>query len=152
LKKILKEGAQFTGDLSKIFPEYYNKYFLPIRKKNDNEFVLFKYFTDDEKGDDEESEENESKDFLLKEIELMFENMYFYKVVGKIPSFYKANIERINLLYTQFLDESFKRNPTLNIQKDTGIYKSRQEEIEIIEKRRTLRKAIKVIKKCEKKK
>jgi hypothetical protein len=93
---------------------------------------------------DEESEENESKDLLLNEIELMFENGYFYKNVEKMfPTFYEANTERINLLYTQILEERFKRDSTLTIQKDIDIYKSRQDQIETFEKRRTLRKAIK---------
>jgi hypothetical protein len=115
--------------------------------------VFFKYYTDDGKGDDEESEDsesdeesenNESKDLLLKEIELIFENGYFYKDVAVMFStFYKANIERINLLYTQVLEERFKRNPTLMFQKDIDIYKSRQNQIETIEKRKTLPKAIK---------
>jgi hypothetical protein len=62
---------------------------------------------------------------------------------------YAANTERINLLYTQVLDERLKRGPTVTIEKNIYIYKSREEQIETIEKRRTLRKAIK---KCEKKK
>jgi hypothetical protein len=83
LKKVLKDGAPFTGDLRQTFPEYYNKCFVPIEKKPNNDFVFFKYYTDNRKGDDEESEDsesdeenedNEAKDLLLKEIELMFEN------------------------------------------------------------------------------
>jgi hypothetical protein len=42
------------------------------------------------------------------------------------PTFYEENSERINLLYTQVLKERFKRDPTLTIQKDIYIYKSRQ--------------------------
>jgi hypothetical protein len=45
--------------------------------------VFLKDFTDDGKGNNEESEDNESKDLLLKEIELMFENGYFYKTLQK---------------------------------------------------------------------
>jgi hypothetical protein len=80
LKKILNEDTLFTGGLSERFPEYYNKCFVPIRKRNNNEFVFFKYYTDDGKGDDEEneysesdeeSEDNQLTDLLLKEIELM---------------------------------------------------------------------------------
>jgi G:T/U-mismatch repair DNA glycosylase len=41
------------------------------------------------------------------------------------------------------LEERFKRDPTLVVQKDIDIYKSKQGQIETIEKRRTLRKAIK---------
>jgi hypothetical protein len=99
--------------------------------------VCFKYFTDNGKGDDEESEDSisyyeenqdcECKDLLLKEIELMFENRYFYTDIEKLfPTFYAANTERINLLFTQVLDERFKRDPTLTIEKDIDIYKSRQ--------------------------
>jgi hypothetical protein len=53
LKKGLKEGAQFTDDLREAFPKYFIKSFLPIKKKNNNEFLFFKYFTDDGKRDDE---------------------------------------------------------------------------------------------------
>jgi hypothetical protein len=60
LKKVLKDGAPFTGDLRKTFPEYYNKCFIPIKKKPNNDFVFFKYYTDDGKGDDEESEDSVS--------------------------------------------------------------------------------------------
>jgi hypothetical protein len=49
-----------------------------------------KPFQSTRKGDDEESEDNESKDLLLKEIELVFENEYFYKDIEKMfPTFYK---------------------------------------------------------------
>jgi hypothetical protein len=87
LKKVLKGGAPFTGVLRETFLEYYNKCFVSIRKKRNNDFVFFKYYTDDEKGDDEDSEhlksdedieDNETKDLLLKEIELMFENNYSF--------------------------------------------------------------------------
>jgi hypothetical protein len=76
----------------------------------------------------QESEDNESKDLLLKEIELMFENWYFYTDIEKMfPIFYTANTERMNLLYTQILDERFKRHPTFTIEKIIDIYKSWQE-------------------------
>jgi hypothetical protein len=52
-----------------------------MKKKPENDFVFFKYYTDEGKGDDEESEdpvsdyeENEDcecKDLLLKQIELI---------------------------------------------------------------------------------
>jgi hypothetical protein len=84
LKKILKECSPFTLDLCETFPEYHNKYFIPIRNKINNEFLFFKYFRDDGKGDDEESEDNESKDLLLKEIKQMFENGYFHKDFAKM--------------------------------------------------------------------
>jgi hypothetical protein len=61
---------------------YYNKFFLPIRKENNKEFVFLKYFTDDGKGNNEESEDIESKDLLPKEIEVIFKNGYFYKHVA----------------------------------------------------------------------
>jgi hypothetical protein len=152
-KKVLKEGAPFTGDLRETFPEHYTKCFVPIKKKPNNDFVYFKYYTDDGKGDDEESEDSpsdyeenqdgECKDLLLKEIELMFQNGYTYKDIEKLfPTFYKINVERINFLYQQVYAERFKRDPTLTIEKDIDIYKSRQDQIEIIEKRRTLKKLI----------
>jgi hypothetical protein len=81
LKNVLKEDAPFTCDLRETFPEYYNKSFVLIRKKHNNEFVFFMYYSDDGKRNneeseasesDEESEDNETKDLLLKEIELMF--------------------------------------------------------------------------------
>jgi hypothetical protein len=54
----------------------------------------------------------------------MFENRYFYKdVTALFPTFYEANIKRINL-----------RDPTLTIQKDIDICKSREDQIETIEK------------------
>jgi hypothetical protein len=59
-KKITKEGVLLTGDFRKTFPEYYNKYFIPIKKKVNSDFVSFKYYTDDEKGDDEDSEDSET--------------------------------------------------------------------------------------------
>jgi hypothetical protein len=131
-----------------------------IKKKNNNDFVFFKYYTDDGKRDDEESEdsvsdcqENEDcrcKDLLLKKIELMFQNGYSYTDIEKFfPTFYEANIKRINLLCTEVLAERFKRDPTLMVEKDIDIYRTRQDQIEIIEKRRILQK---VIKKLERKK
>jgi hypothetical protein len=59
-KKVLKEGAPFTSDLREMFPKYYSKCFVPIKKKPDNDFVIFKYYTEDGKGDDEESENSVS--------------------------------------------------------------------------------------------
>jgi hypothetical protein len=50
LKKINKEGVPFTGDFRETFPEYYNKCFIPIKKKAKSDFVSFKYYTDDGKG------------------------------------------------------------------------------------------------------
>jgi hypothetical protein len=47
---------------------------------------------------------------LLKEIELQFENGYFYTDIEKIfPKFYKDNKSKINFLYTQVLGERFKK-------------------------------------------
>jgi hypothetical protein len=57
-------------------------------------------------------------------------------------SFYRGNTERINLLYYQLLQVRFNRDPTLTIQKDIDIYKVRQDQIETIEKRGVLKKAI----------
>jgi hypothetical protein len=88
---------------------------------------------------DEESEDNELKDLLLKEIKLIFENGYFSNdVAAMFPELYEGNIKRINLLSTQVLDEIMKRDLTLAIQKDIYIFKSRQDQIETIEKRKTL--------------
>jgi hypothetical protein len=141
MKKLLKDGAPFTGDC-----------FRPIRKKPNSDFIFFKYYTDDGKGDDEDSEDsetdedfedNETKNLLLKEIELMFENGYAYEDVEKIfRSFYKTNAERINLLYYQILQVIFNRDPTLTVQKDIDSYKVRQDQIETIEKRRVLKNVI----------
>jgi hypothetical protein len=63
-------------------------------------------------------------------------------VEKQFPYFYKTNSERINLLYYQVYGERFKRDPTLMIEKDIDIYKSRQDQIDIIEKRRTLKKLL----------
>jgi rubrerythrin len=163
MKKLLKDAAPFTGDLRETFPEYYNKFFRPYRKIPNTDFIFFKYYTDDGKGDDEESDDEdnddylsnyedyddkETKDLYLKEIELMFENGYHYNDVEKIfPYFYKRNAERINLLYYHVYSERFNRDPTLTVQKDIEIYKVRQDQIEIIEKRKTLKKLIKKLEK-----
>jgi hypothetical protein len=61
--------------------------------------------------------------------------------------FCKDNKSKINFLYTQVLDKIFKRDPTLKIQKDIDVYNSRKEQIEIIEKRRLFRKAVRKHKK-----
>jgi hypothetical protein len=80
----------------------------------------------------------------------MFQNGQFYKNIEKMfTTLYIANTERINLLYIRVLDERFKRDPTLTIEKNIDIFNSGQNRIETMEKRRTLRKAIK---KREKKK
>jgi hypothetical protein len=56
------------------------------------------------------------------------------------PKFYKDNKSKINFLYTQVLAERFKRDPSLEIQKNIDVYRSRQEQVDIIEKRRHLQK------------
>jgi hypothetical protein len=150
--QLLIKSSPNIEDVRETFPKYYNKCFRPIRKKPNSDFVFFKYCSDDGKGDDEDSEDSESdediedndtKDLLLKEIELMFENGYTYEDAERLfPSFHKANTERINLLYYQVLQVRFNRDPTLTIQKDIDIYKVRQDQIETIEKRRALKKAI----------
>jgi hypothetical protein len=142
LKKVLKDGAPFAGDLREAFPEYYNKCFRPYKKKPNTDFIFFKYYTDDGKGDDEDSDyedsdedlsnyedydDKETKDFLLKEIELMFENGYSYEDVERIfPWFYKANAERINLLYYQVLQVRFNKDRSLTIEKRRALKKSNQ--------------------------
>jgi hypothetical protein len=35
------------------------KYFILIKKRNNNKFIYFKYFTDDRKGRDEENQDSE---------------------------------------------------------------------------------------------
>jgi hypothetical protein len=62
---------------------------------------------------------------LLKEIELLFQNGYFYTEIEMFPKFYKDNKSKINFLYTQVLEERFKRDPTLEVQKDIDVYRSR---------------------------
>jgi glycerol uptake facilitator-like aquaporin len=46
------------------------------------------------------------------------------------PKFYKHNKSKINFLFTEILNERFKRHPTLEIQKNIDVYKCRQEQIE----------------------
>jgi hypothetical protein len=43
------------------------------------------------------------------------------------PKFYKDNKSKINFLYTQVLEERFRRDPTLELQKNIDVYKCRQE-------------------------
>jgi hypothetical protein len=63
--------------------------------------------------------------------------VYFYTDIEKMfPKLYKHNKSKINFLYTQVLDEKFKKKPTLEVQKDIDVYRSRQEQKKIIEKRR----------------
>jgi hypothetical protein len=74
----------------------------------------------------------------------MFENWYSFTDINKIfPKFYAINTERINLLYTQVLEVRFNKDPTLTVENNIDVYNVRQDQIEIILKRRTLRKAIK---------
>jgi hypothetical protein len=105
----------------------------------------------EEQSSSSSSEEPELEDLLLKEIELLFVNGYLYTDIEKMfPKFYKHNKSKINFLYTQVLAERFKKDPTLEIQKDINIYKCRQEQIDVIEKRRKLRKTVKKNKKRDK--
>jgi hypothetical protein len=56
------------------------------------------------------SEEPESEDLLLKEIELLFENGYFYTDIEEMfPKFYKDYKSKINFLHTLVIQERFKR-------------------------------------------
>jgi hypothetical protein len=74
----------------------------------------------------------------------MSQNGYSYTDIEKLfPTFYEANTERINLLFTQVLEVRFNRYSTLTIQKSIDVHRVRQDQIETIEKRRTLRKVIK---------
>jgi hypothetical protein len=146
-----------------MFPKYYDKSFKPVKKGDSKDFVFLKYSTnngmidDDSEKEDVESEEqsssssseeSESEDLLLKEIELLFENGYSYTdIEGMFPKFYKDNKLKINFFFTQVLEERFKRDPTLEVQKNIDVYRCRQEQINIIEKRRRLRKAVRKNKK-----
>jgi hypothetical protein len=85
------------------------------------------------------SEESESEDLLLKEIDI--EKMF--------PKFCKDNKSKIKFLYTQILNERFKKDPTLEIQIDINVYKCRQDQIDIIEKGRKLRKTVRKNRKHE---
>jgi hypothetical protein len=87
---------------------------------------------------------------LLKEIELLFENGYSYTDIEKMfPKFYKDNKSKINFLYKQVTAERCRKNPTLELQKNIDVYKYRHEQINIIEKRRQLRKAVRKNRKHE---
>jgi hypothetical protein len=129
IKKIENENDSYTDELRDVFPKYYNKSFKPVKKGDSKDFVYFKYTTndriiDDSEKEDLESEEPESQDLLLKEIELLFENGYFYTDIEKMfPKFYKDNKKKINFLFTQVLEERYKKDPTLEIQKDINVYK-----------------------------
>jgi hypothetical protein len=112
IKKIEDENVSYTDDLRDIFPKYYDKSFKPVKKGRSKDFVFFKYSTnngnvdnDNEKEDLESeeqsssssSQEPESENLLLKEIELLFENGYFYTDIEKMfPKFYKDNKSKIN--------------------------------------------------------
>jgi hypothetical protein len=153
-KKIKDEDVSYTDDLRDVFPKYYDKSFKPVKKDNSKDFVFFKYSTNngnidnDNENEDLESkkqssssssEELESKDLLLKEIELLFENGYFYTDIERMfPKFYKDNKSKINFLYTQVLDERYRRDPTLELQRNIDVYRCRQEQIGTIEKKRQL--------------
>jgi hypothetical protein len=107
VKKIIDEDVSYTDDLRDVFSKYYDKSFKPVKKDNSKDFVFFNYSTnngkidvDNEKEDLESEEQSssssfeelESKDLLLKEIELLFENGYFYKDIEKMfLKFHKDN-------------------------------------------------------------
>jgi hypothetical protein len=93
VKKIIDEDVSYTNDLRDVFPKYYDKSFKPVKKGSSKDFVFFKYSTNNGKVDDDNekedleseeqsssssSEEPESQELLLKQIELLFENGYFY--------------------------------------------------------------------------
>jgi hypothetical protein len=159
-KKIADENASYTDDIRDVFPKYYDKSFKPVKKGNSKDFIFFKYSTNDTMIDDDNekeeqlssssSEKSESENLLLKEIELLFKNGYFYTDIEEMfPKFYKNNKAKINLLFTQILEERFKKDQTLEVQKDINVYKCRQNQIDVIEKRRKLRKTVKKNKKHE---
>jgi hypothetical protein len=120
VKKVIDEDVSYSDDLRDGFPKYYDKSFLPVKKGNSKDFVFFKYSTNNEKEKEDlesedqssssSSEELESEDLLLKQIELLFENWYFYMDIKKVfPKFYKDNKSKINFLYTKVLDKRFKK-------------------------------------------
>jgi hypothetical protein len=45
LKKIIDEDVSCTDDLRDVFPKYYDKSFLPVKKGDSKNFVFFKYST-----------------------------------------------------------------------------------------------------------
>jgi hypothetical protein len=106
-----------------VFPKYFEKSFLSVKKGDGKDFVFFKYSANNGNVDDENekedfeseeqsssslSEEPESKHLLLKKIELMFENSYFYVEIEKMfLKLLKDNKMKNNFLYTQVLDERF---------------------------------------------
>jgi hypothetical protein len=165
IKKIEDENVSYTDDLHDVFPKYYDKSFKPVKKDNSKDFVFFKYSTnngnidnDNEKEDLESeeqsssssSEEPESENLLLKEIELLFENGYFHTDIEEMfPKFYKINKSKINFLYKQVIAERYRRDPTLELQKNIDVYKCRQEQIDIIEKRRQFQKTVRKNRKHE---
>jgi hypothetical protein len=164
IKKIENENDSYTDDLRDVFPKYYNKSFKLVRKGDSKDFVYFKYSTNDqiidecekedleseEQSSSSSSEEPESQDLLLKEIELLFENGYFYTDIEQMfPKFYRDNKSKINFLFLEVQEERYKKDPTLEIQKNINVYKCRQEDINVIEKRRRLRKTVRKNKKHE---
>jgi hypothetical protein len=57
---IIDENISCTDYLRDVFPSYYNKFFLHVRKGNNKDFVFFKYSTDNEKEDPESEEQSSS--------------------------------------------------------------------------------------------
>jgi alpha-D-ribose 1-methylphosphonate 5-triphosphate synthase subunit PhnI len=43
VKKIIDEDVLYTDDLRDVFPKYYDKSFLSVKKDNSKDFVFFKY-------------------------------------------------------------------------------------------------------------
>jgi hypothetical protein len=49
LFEFLKEGENLVKNLPDVFPNYYKKWFVPVRKREDNDFFYFKYVTNESK-------------------------------------------------------------------------------------------------------
>jgi hypothetical protein len=57
LKKIIDEHVSYTDDLRDVFPNYYDKFFLPFKKGDNKDLVFFWYSTNNEnEKEDLESE------------------------------------------------------------------------------------------------
>jgi hypothetical protein len=66
---------------------------------------------------------------MMKKVKILNQMKTVKIIIRKISNVLRSKTERINLLYTQILDVRFNRDPTLTIQKDIYIYKSRHDEI-----------------------
>jgi NRPS condensation-like uncharacterized protein len=58
LKKILDEDGSYSDYLRDVFPKYYDKSFLTVKKGNGKDFVFFKYSTNSGKFDVEKEKKD----------------------------------------------------------------------------------------------